>query len=258
MRRRNAFTLIELLVVIAIIGLLLSILLPALKRVKEQGKRIVCLSSLRQMMMCWSMYADENAGKIVNGNTSLGAFNKDGSCWAYWPGWGATEQQQIQGLEDGLLFPYCASEKIYKCPTGVPNEVVTYAIVDSMNGYDAIPGARAIIKKRDQLRNPAGQAVFLDEGRLSPASWTVWYDQEKWWDQITARHGNGTDFSFADGHSDYWKWKDERTLQVCNADYDQWQNTLRNGAMALQPGNDDLHKVQMAVWTKLGYTPAAP
>ena len=42
------FTLIELLVVISIIALLLSILMPALSRVKEQGRRVVCASEVRQ------------------------------------------------------------------------------------------------------------------------------------------------------------------------------------------------------------------
>ena len=258
MKKKRAFTLIELLVVIAIIAILLSILMPALKHVKEQGKRIVCLSNLRQMTVAWELYAQENDAKIVSGNTSLGAQNPDNDCWAYWPGQNATENQRIKGIEDGLLFPYCHSHKIYKCPTGMREEVVTYAIVDRMNGYDSIPGAGEIYKKTSQIKNPGQRAVFLDEGRLSPASWTIYYDQEKWWDQITARHGNGTNFSFADGHSDYWKWTDERTLQVCNADYNEWQSTLRHGSLAVQPGNRDLHKVQTAVWSKLGYTPTAP
>lgn len=256
--KKAGFTLIELLVVIAIIAILLSILLPALKRAKEQSKRMACLSNLRQMMLGWDMYADENDGKIVSGNTALGTFNPDGKCWVYWLGRGASEQARLQGIRDGLLFEYCQTEKIYKCPTGVPDELVTYAIVDRMNGYDSIPGAREIIHNKYDIKSPAQRAVFLDEGRLSPASWTIHYDQERWWDQITARHGNGTDFSFADGHSEYWKWHDERTLWVCNADYDDWQGNLRFSPESTQPGNNDLHKVQMAAWGKLGYVPASP
>ena len=63
----EGFTLIELLVVIAIIAILLAILMPALNRVREQGKRAVCLSHLRQLGLVWIMYADDNDGYIVNG-----------------------------------------------------------------------------------------------------------------------------------------------------------------------------------------------
>ena len=258
MKNRRAFTLIELLVVIAIIAILLSVIVPALKRVKEQGKRAVCLNNLRQMMLAWNLYAENNGSRIVSGNTSLGTFNKDNACWAYWAGHGATEQQKIRGLEDGLLYPYCDNTQMYRCPTGLIDEIITYAIVDSMNGYDAIPGAREIIRSKAQIRSPGQQAVFLDEGRLSPASWTIWYNEERWWDQITARHGNGTNFSFADGHAEYWKWTNQQTLDVCNADYDWWQNTGRNGEPSYGRGNDELHRVQRAVWGKLGYTPTPP
>lgn len=257
MRKVRAFTLIELLVVIAIIAVLMAILMPALNRVKEQGKRASCINNCKQMVLAWNMYADENDSKIINGNTSLGTQNKDGTCWVYWPGRNATEQERIKGITDGLLYPYCPDIKLYKCPTGIRGEVVTYAIVDAMNGYDAIPGAEGqIVKSRMQIRRPGERVVFLDEGRLSPASWTIWYDQERWWDQITARHGDGTNFSFVDGHADYWKWKDPRTVKIAMMNYDDWQNTARNGAESNTPGDEDLYKVQRAVWGKLGYTPS--
>jgi len=257
MRKRAAFTLIELLVVIAIIAILMAILMPALNRAREQGKRAACLNNLKQMALAWNVYADDNDGKIVNGNTATGSFNKDGTCWAYWPGRGASEQARIDGVTRGLLYEYCPNIKLYKCPTGIRGEIVTYAIVDAMNGYDAISGSEGmVVKSRTQIRNPGLRAVFLDEGRLSPASWTVWYSEERWWDQITARHGDGTNFSFADGHADYWKWKDPQTLEIANMDYDTWQGSGRQGNLSRATGSQDLHKVQKAVWGKLGYTPS--
>ena len=55
MKRTKGFTLIELLVVISIIAILLAILMPALNRVREQGKRISCMSNLKQLMLGWIM-----------------------------------------------------------------------------------------------------------------------------------------------------------------------------------------------------------
>ena len=58
-RRYCAFTLIELLVVIAIITVLMGVMMPALSRVKEQGKEAVCRNNLKQIGMGASMYADD-------------------------------------------------------------------------------------------------------------------------------------------------------------------------------------------------------
>jgi prepilin-type N-terminal cleavage/methylation domain-containing protein len=57
---RRAFTLIELLVVIAIIAILAALLLPALARARESGKRAVCMSNLRQWAQGLEMYASDN------------------------------------------------------------------------------------------------------------------------------------------------------------------------------------------------------
>jgi len=249
--RRRAFTLIELLVVIAVIAVLMAILMPALSRAREQGKRAVCLSNVKQFGLAWVMYADENDQKIVNSCTVPGTEghadrNKE-PCWLYFHnGW--TEEERIAGIRDGAMWPYVKQLKIYKCPTGIRGEVNTYAIVDCMNGaMSSIPGipSGTYIRRRSQIKRPGERMVFVDEGKTSTQSWTIHYNQPAWWDTPPVRHGEGTNFSFADGHAEYWKWRDARTSKYAAgaAEY-----------KAL-PDNPDIQRVQRAAWGKLGYEP---
>ena len=70
-RRPAAFTLIELLVVIAIIAILAAMLLPALAKAKESGKRTVCKSNMRQITLGVIMYAGDNSEKYPVASSHL-------------------------------------------------------------------------------------------------------------------------------------------------------------------------------------------
>jgi prepilin-type N-terminal cleavage/methylation domain-containing protein len=64
MAKRRGFTLIELLVVIAIIALLMSILMPALNKVRQQARMVACEANLKQWNLQAAMFTEANDGKF--------------------------------------------------------------------------------------------------------------------------------------------------------------------------------------------------
>jgi prepilin-type N-terminal cleavage/methylation domain-containing protein/prepilin-type processing-associated H-X9-DG protein len=76
MGARKGFTLIELLVVIAIIALLMSIMMPALNRVRKQARTVACMSRLKSWGLMYKLYTDD-----YNGSFPLGWERNDTDQW---------------------------------------------------------------------------------------------------------------------------------------------------------------------------------
>ncbi len=65
---KNAFTLIELLVVISIIAILMAVMMPALRKAKEQATAVVCSSRQKDMGLAFSLYAQDWKGSLPTAN----------------------------------------------------------------------------------------------------------------------------------------------------------------------------------------------
>ncbi len=99
MKSNKAFTLIELLVVISIIALLVSILMPALGRAKEQAKRTICATNLHSTYVGLTAYAGDYDDRIVPMHHS----------WSLAPHWSRyavnpTKSVSFNYIQLGLLY----------------------------------------------------------------------------------------------------------------------------------------------------------
>lgn len=107
-RSNKAFTLVELLVVIAIIAVLISILLPALSRVREQAMSVKCLSNLRQIGLAFQHYQNDFQYVLPQGTS-------------YYNGKGLSWYQFLVG-RSGVFSPpiYLDDQDILYCPKNNP------------------------------------------------------------------------------------------------------------------------------------------
>jgi len=235
-RRRAGFTLIELLVVIAIIAILAAMLLPALAKAKAKAKETQCLSNYKQLELCYQMYLGDDNDTIPPNLTTDPVNN--------WMQGYVHSTVTSLAIEASVLYPFNRQPAIYACPanqitinwaggpdwTGGPSllpgsypETRTCSIEYSLGGGGGGPGSSVSrsssdtitsYSKASQVKRPTDKIVFCEESPLTLNDGEFglyWFESgvvavSSWWNMPSNRHNNGCNFSFLDGHVEYYKW----------------------------------------------------
>ena len=239
----HAFTLIELLVVIAIIGILAAMLLPVLGKAKSEVHRTQCLSNLRQLQLCWHLYALDNGGALVANKAQTPVATTEPDSWI---AGSAKFDASPTNIQRSAFFPFNSSIEIYHCPSDQSKVTGTsmlrfrsYSMSYPYLNGDVNPSFQIARKESDiQLPGPSLASVLWDENEESinnaglyiapPGIW-------KWEDWQASRHNRGCVVSFADGHVEYWKWKGP------------WVLSFAGYGVAANSADKDLPRIQTTV-----------
>jgi prepilin-type N-terminal cleavage/methylation domain-containing protein/prepilin-type processing-associated H-X9-DG protein len=213
-REARAFTLIELLVVIAIIGILASMLLPALSKAREKARSATCVSNLKQMHTSIALYQDDNGGFMPPISAS-GTVNWTKKLAPYLPQRGTS----ATAVANRVFTCMSALNTFTKPRVASADLGLTYSATWVMAG--PVPGTANIDvnnvrKEAAVLTNPT-ETPLVFEGVQVPGSKGLGQNcsSDAKWSEASAdlgaspsaatrldflRHGDGMNIAFFDGH----------------------------------------------------------
>jgi prepilin-type N-terminal cleavage/methylation domain-containing protein/prepilin-type processing-associated H-X9-DG protein len=159
--RRAAFSLIELLVVVAVLGLLASLLFPALARTKESARQTTCLTNLRQLGIAAQLYWDDHQSATFRYRIASDA---DGD--TYWFGWlqRGSEGHRNFDRTKGALYPYLGGRGVELCPA------LDYSLAEFKKKAD---GAAYGYGYNIHLSSPPDQPPFKMSTARTPGSLAI-------------------------------------------------------------------------------------
>jgi prepilin-type processing-associated H-X9-DG protein/prepilin-type N-terminal cleavage/methylation domain-containing protein len=237
----RAFTLVELLVVLTIIGILASLLLPALGRAKSTAQSTSCLNNLSQLQKGWLMYVHDNDDRFPPNISRKLGFDQvsvvvDGR--VPWVLGNPKLDTNIANIEAGVLFKHVPSATLFHCPADKSTvrdqpsfrrtrsySVYGYFNMDAVSdsALDTLNNSDFNLRKLSQLVNPGPSRnwVFLDEHEISIDDGIFGFQASgppppggNWiWGAFPGdRHNNGANLSFADGHVEHHRWRARRII----------------------------------------------
>lgn len=196
----NRFTLIELLVVVAIIGILMTLLLPALRNAKIHAKRVICQGNLKQIHLGATQYADDYDGQLPyydSPNWDASYYTDADRIWIngqYKTGWAIF--RNLKYVDKGLLS---CPEMDAKVNPSTNRGRVDYGFrynsirsIDYAEGYHhSIPVCVEALNKV-RINSPRyARKVFFTDGTNYRGSWTAPYAKTINWQKVRWSHWIG-------------------------------------------------------------------
>jgi prepilin-type N-terminal cleavage/methylation domain-containing protein/prepilin-type processing-associated H-X9-DG protein len=222
--KSRAFTLIELLVVIAIIGILAALLLPALSSAREKANAISCLGNMRQWGLALGMYCDDwndympyegQQGVDMATGYNLGAWYN-----ILTPYIGVPALKDLYSTTNPRIPIPKGSKSVYVCPSA-PKIDYTPTTAKPYFSYAmnrTLTGLSGKVYKRSIADKPT-QTIFLSESENNDYPFVDGYYIGNYGTppQNTPRHSNGRNFTFMDGHCEFYRMDDySRSLAEMN------------------------------------------